>query len=109
MQHRFKFPQIHDEEIFIAQFPGVDISSRRGKFTSSTVERVSKNKQLLIRTRLGDSLSEATRLAAEPEKADCFCEEQLGFGTAKAVIASRVVTVHASTSFAPSQELAARA
>jgi hypothetical protein len=32
----------------------------------------------------------------------------LGFGTAK-VIASRAVTVHASTRLAPSQELAARA
>jgi len=31
----------------------------------------------------------------------------LGFGTAKAVIASRAVTVHASTLLAPSQELAA--
>jgi len=70
MQHCLKFPQIHDEEKFIAQFPGVDISACRVNFTSSTVERVSKNKQLLIRTRLGDSLSEATRLAAEPEKAD---------------------------------------
>jgi hypothetical protein len=27
--------------------------------------------------------------AIKPEKTDCFCEEQLGFGTAKAVIASR--------------------
>jgi hypothetical protein len=70
MQHRLNFPQIHDEEIFIAQFPGVDISPCRVNFTSSTVERVSKNKQLLIRGRPGDSLSEATRLAAEPEKAD---------------------------------------
>jgi hypothetical protein len=33
----------------------------------------------------------------------------LGFGTAKAVIASRAVTVHASTLLAPSQERAARA
>jgi len=33
----------------------------------------------------------------------------LGFGTAKAVIASRAVTVHVSTLLAPSQELAARA
>jgi hypothetical protein len=33
----------------------------------------------------------------------------LGSGTAKAVIASRAVTVHASTLLAPSQELAARA
>ena len=47
--------------------------------------------------------------AARPEKTDCFCEEQPGFGTAKAVIASGVVTVHASTLLAPSQELATRA
>jgi hypothetical protein len=33
----------------------------------------------------------------------------LGFGTAKAVIASRAVTVHASTLLAPSQELMVRA
>ena len=33
----------------------------------------------------------------------------VGVGTAKAVIASRAVTVHASTPKAPSQELAARA
>jgi len=33
----------------------------------------------------------------------------LGFGTAKAVITSGAVTVHASTLLAPSQELAARA
>jgi hypothetical protein len=70
MQHRIKFPQIHDEKIFIAQFPGVDISLCRVNFTSSTVERVSKNKQLLIRSRLSDSLNEATRAAAGPEKAD---------------------------------------
>jgi len=47
--------------------------------------------------------------AARPEKTDCFCEEQPGFGTAKAVIASGVVTVHASTLSAPSQERATRA
>ena len=38
-----------------------------------------------------------------------LCEEGLGSGTAKAAIASRAVTVHASTRLAPSQELAARA
>ena len=37
------------------------------------------------------------------------CEEQLGFGTAKAVIASGAATVHASTLLTPLQELAARA
>jgi len=44
--------------------------------------------------------------ATGPEKTDCFCEEQLGFGTAKAVIASRAATVHVSTQLALSQELA---
>jgi len=34
---------------------------------------------------------------------------QLGFGTAKAVIASGAVTVHVSTSVTPSQELLAGA
>jgi hypothetical protein len=45
----------------------------------------------------------------DPKKPADFCEEEPGFGTAKAVIASRAVTVHASTLRAPSQELAARA
>ena len=52
---------------------------------------------------------EATRRATRPEKTGKLCEEEPGFGTAKAVIASRAVTVHASTLLAPSQELAARA
>jgi hypothetical protein len=47
--------------------------------------------------------------ATRPEKTDCFCEEQLGFGTAKAVIASRAATVHASVLLALSQELVAGA
>jgi len=38
-----------------------------------------------------------------------FCEVQPGFGTAKAVVTSRVVTVHVSTLSASSQERAARA
>jgi len=38
-----------------------------------------------------------------------LCEEQLGFGTVKAVITPRAVMVHASTLLGPSQELAARA
>ena len=41
-----------------------------------------------------------------PEKTDDICEESLGSGTAKAVIASEAVTVHASTWSTPSQELA---
>ena len=45
----------------------------------------------------------------DPKKPADFCEEEPGFGIAKAVIASRAVTVHASTLLAPSQELAARA
>ncbi|SPF46796.1 hypothetical protein SBA1_680050 [Candidatus Sulfotelmatobacter kueseliae] len=38
-----------------------------------------------------------------------LCEDTLGSGAAKAVVASGAVTVHVSTLFAPSQELAARA
>src|ERR1035441_4079205 len=34
---------------------------------------------------------------ARPEKSDCIARCQPAFGTAKAVIASRAVTVHAST------------
>jgi hypothetical protein len=45
----------------------------------------------------------------DPKKVTNSREEWLGFGTAKAVIASRAVTVHASTLLAPSQEPAARA
>jgi hypothetical protein len=76
---------------------------------ASTVERVGENKKLPVRSRLSDLQAEATRQVARPEKTGGLCEEQLGFGTAKAVIASRVVTVHASTLLAPSQELMARA
>jgi hypothetical protein len=64
---------------------------------------------LSIRSRLGDPLERVTERAARPEKTDRLCEEQLGFGTAKVVVASRAVTVHASTLWASSQELAARA
>lgn len=45
----------------------------------------------------------------QTRKIQRLCEEQLGFGTAKAVIASRAATVHASTQSTPSQGLAARA
>ena len=62
-----------------------------------------------VQSRLSDWPDGATRWAARPEKSDVICEDTLGFGTAKAVIASGAVTVHASTRLAPSQELAARA
>ena len=55
---------------------------------------------------LGVSRSGGT---ARPEKTDCAARRQPGFGTAKAVIAPRAVTVHASTPVASSQESAARA
>ena len=51
----------------------------------------------------------ATEWTARPEKTDERCEVLSGLGTAKAVIASRAVTVHASTLLTLSQELAARA
>ena len=54
-------------------------------------------------------LDRATCWATRPEKSDWICEDQLGFGTAKAVIASGAVMVHASTLLTPSQESAARA
>jgi len=56
---------------------------------TSTAERVGLNKTLPVRSRLSDLLTGATRRAPRPEKTDWLCEEQLGFGTAKAVIASR--------------------
>ena len=48
---------------------------------------------------------EVIRWMAGPEKTDGFCEETLGFRTAKAAIASKAVTVHASGLLTPSQEL----
>ena len=48
---------------------------------------------------------EVIRWMLGPEKTDEFCEESLGFRTAKAVIASKAVTVHASGLLTPSQEL----
>jgi hypothetical protein len=42
---------------------------------------------------------EAIHRTLGPEKTDGLCEEQLGFRTAKAVIASEAVTVHASGLF----------
>ena len=62
-----------------------------------------------VQSRLSDGPGGATRQAARPEKTDVICEDALGSGTAKAVIASGAVTVHASTLLAPSQEPAARA
>ena len=52
---------------------------------------------------------EAIHRTLGPEKTDELCEEQLGFRTAKAVIASKAVTVHASGLLTSSQELAAGA
>jgi hypothetical protein len=65
--------------------------------------------KLLNRSRLGDQSGGAIRRATRPEKTGGHCEVQPGFGTAKAVIASGAVTVHASTRLTPSQESAARA
>jgi hypothetical protein len=45
----------------------------------------------------------------DPKKNRLLCKEELGFGTAKAVIASGAATVHVSTLLTPLQELAARA
>jgi hypothetical protein len=45
----------------------------------------------------------------QTRKIRLLCEGQLGFGTAKAVIASGAVTVHASTRLTLLQESAARA
>ena|SRR5437867_7374770 len=89
------------------EFTGVGNLPERAR--TSTAERVGLIKTLPVRSKLSDLLTKATWLAARPEKTDCSCEGQLGFGTAKAVIASRAVTVHASTLLASSQELMARA
>jgi hypothetical protein len=52
------------------------------------VERFLKGetKKLPIRSRPSDPPDGATRQAARPEKTDWICEEQPGFGTAKAVL-----------------------
>src|SRR5579864_7881089 len=65
--------------------------------------------KLLNRSRLGDQPGGAIHRVTRPEKSGGHCEVQPGFGTAKAVIASGAVTVHASTLLTPSQESAARA
>jgi hypothetical protein len=70
----------------------------------STVKRLGENKTLPVRSRLGGSSGEAIRRTPEPEKTDGLCEDSLGLGTAKAVIAPKAVTVHASMLLAPSQE-----
>ena len=62
-----------------------------------------------IRSKLSDRWGRATGATARPEKTDCAARRQPGSGTAKAVITSRAVTVHASTPVTPSQESAARA
>ena len=48
-------------------------------------------------------------LGSQTRKNRQLCEEWSGFGTAKAVITSGAVMVHASTLLASSQERAARA
>jgi hypothetical protein len=48
-------------------------------------------------------------LGNQTRKIRLLCEDQLGFGTAKAVIASKGCDGACSTLLAPSQELATRA
>jgi len=57
----------------------------------------------------GNPLGEATRRSPNPKKPTHSARSSWGLGPQKAVIASRAVTVHASTLLTPSQELAARA
>ena len=76
----------------------------------STVERVSQTKQWLIRSRLSDpGLVEQSAEYPDPKKPANSARSRPGSGTAKAVVTSRAVTVHASTLGASSQKLAARA
>ncbi len=75
----------------------------------STVERDGFKICRRPESRLSDPFSEATCGTTGPEKTDSVARCLPGFGTAKAVIASRAVTVHASTPRALSQELTARA
>jgi hypothetical protein len=75
----------------------------------STVERDGFKICCRPESRLGDPFSEVTQRTTGPEKTDSVARCLPGFGTVKTVIASRAVTVHASTPRALSQELAARA
>jgi len=111
MKHcrRLRFQKFTVGILLLHQLRALTIAGRMLPLHASTVERVGENKTLPIRCRLGDQLAEATRPASRPEKTNGSCEGRLGFGTVKAVITSGVVTVHASTLLALSQELAARA
>ena len=53
--------------------------------------------KLSIRSRLSDPIRRSNPLDNQTRKNRRLCEEALGFGTAKAVVASGAVTVHAST------------
>jgi len=61
----------------------------------STIERIGSSKISQSEVDWVIQLGRATCWATRPEKSDCSREDQLGFGTAKAVIASGAVTVHA--------------
>ena len=87
----------------------VDICERSVKVACVDGRKGWHNNTESAQSRLSDWPGGATRKVARPEKSDVICEDTLGFGTAKAVIASRAMTVHASTLLAPSQVPVARA
>jgi len=76
-------------------------------FAASTIERVGSNK--INQSEVDWVIRPAGNLPDAELKKPTTLEEWLGFGTAKAVIASGAVMVHASTLLASSQERAARA
>jgi hypothetical protein len=73
------------------RLPIVDATDNRF-LPLSTVEGLSQIKaDYIVQDNAG--FSRGNRSASKPEKTDELCEEELGFGTAKAVVASGVVTL----------------
>ena len=78
-------------------------------FRASTVERVSFNKQLLVRSRLGDSVRWSNPPDAQTRKNRRPCEGTVGVGDCESSDRIRGCDAACSSLFTPSQELAARA
>ncbi len=93
------FVQIRDVQIRLKK---TAICTNHGAFTAIRIGPVDGRKdwhpnKLSIRSRLGDPVRWSNPLDDQTRKNRRLCEEALGFGTAKAVVTSGAVTVHAST------------
>jgi hypothetical protein len=87
----------------------VDICERSVKVASVDGRKGWHNNTEPVRSRLSDQPGGATRKATRPEKTDDSARRSWGLELRKQRSHQGVVTVHASTLLAPSQELAARA